>query len=108
MADVGSTPTPGSMGQHGATDPTILQFAFHMKKEGYRDSTIERAVKVFRGSKDQWRRRCMSRGLGHCLMPQTVEPGHKASIMADGVEKSSTENVILVDGQQIRVACDTV
>ncbi len=47
MADVGSTPTPGSNTEHPSL-ASLVEFAFHLRKEGYRDSTIERAVKVLK------------------------------------------------------------
>jgi len=45
MAKVGSTPTPGSYG----TTQSILDHAFHLKKEGYRKSTITSRVKALKG-----------------------------------------------------------
>ncbi len=52
MVDVGSTPTPGSKDEPQsvlAVKSSILQFAFYMKKEGYREQTMERAVRLLRG-----------------------------------------------------------
>ena len=42
---VGSTPTPGSNG----TTQSILDHAFHLKKEGYRKSTIISRLKALKG-----------------------------------------------------------
>jgi len=42
MAKVGSTPTPGSNGN----TQSILDHAFHLKKEGYRKSTIISRLKA--------------------------------------------------------------
>ncbi|TMI54193.1 hypothetical protein E6H18_11150 [Candidatus Bathyarchaeota archaeon] len=45
MAKVGSTPTPGSNGN----TQSILDHAFHLKKEGYRKSTIISRLKALKG-----------------------------------------------------------
>src|SRR5207245_8510733 len=45
MAKVGSTPTPGS----NRNTQSILDHAFHLKKEGYRKSTIISRLKALKG-----------------------------------------------------------
>lgn len=69
----------------------------HLESAVTRDYTLKQFLDVWGVSVD-----------GNQVLGHRVDTGHKASIMAGGVEKSSTENAILADGRQIRVTCDTI